>query len=217
MTGAAERANAASGVGTLATDGAMLLTGSWTGATALVSARGVSLAATGAAGSLVAGVGAGAAGEGVAAKGVANPINVWERSGLWRGTVAADSGAAGATEEGVAALAVGATDGVSEAAGGAEERDGSGAAIPMSVFERSGFEAWGRTLGVACAVATGGAEARAGAAGGGGAEVGTGGDGAGSAPQSVSMSSVEGGMEGGVGARGGWLEAGRGGTDDVRP
>ncbi len=195
----------------------MLLTGPWAGETALVSARGVSLAATGAAVSLAAGAGAGAAVEDVSATGAAIPINVCERSGLWRGTAAADSGVGGATDKGGAPLAVGATDGVSDAGGGAEERDGSGAAMPMSVFERSGFEAWGRTPGVARVAATGGAEARAGVAGGSGAEAGTGGVGAGSAPQSVSMSSVEGGMDGGVGARGGWLEAGRGGTDDVRP
>jgi len=89
----------------------------------------------------------------------------------------------------------------------------------------------GRTIGVL--VAEGGAEARAaGAADTGAADTGadgaaaaalatvTAGVGALGAPQSVSMSSVDGGIDGGVdgkGVRGSSLEAGWGGTDDVRP
>ncbi len=136
-------------------------------------------------------------------KGAAIPSNVWERSGFWRGAAAAGSAASGATDEACAALAVGGMVGAGDAAGGAEDRDGSGAAMPISVFDRSEFDALGRTLGELGAAALGGAEARSGVATGGGAEARTAGAGAGSAPQSVSMSSVDGGMDGGVGARGG--------------
>lgn len=125
---------------------------------------------------------------------------------------------------------------------------GTGAAIPISVFERSGLVRFGRAPGMGVAsgeaegramgvlVAEGGAEARAGGAddgdaatcgAAGGAEdttgwlaTATGGVGALGAPQSVSMSSVDGGIDGGVddkGVRGSSLEAGWGGTDDVRP
>jgi hypothetical protein len=116
--------------------------------------------------------------------------------------------------------------------------------MPNSDFERSGLDLLGRAPGMGVAsgelegraigvlVAEGGADA--GVAGAtdadtaGGAEgttagwlvTATAGVGALGAPQSVSMSSVDGGIDGGVdgkGVRGSSLEAGWGGTDDVRP
>jgi hypothetical protein len=125
--------------------------------------------------------------------GAARPIRVFERSGLdtfGRGVaVAVVSGA----------LASGAVDGRAgdtegEALGTTDGRTGA--------IEGEAFGATDAALATATGAAVAGA-AGVGAAG---------------APQSVSMSSVEGGTEGkGVLARGGALEAGRGGMDDVRP
>jgi hypothetical protein len=157
------------------------------------------------------------------AKGVAMPIRVCERSGFCRINAGAGSfaGVGGSiTTEG---------GGAEAGAGGAEGRAGTGTVMPISVFERSGLVVLGR--GVIVADAAGDSDARGGTTDGdgdagagagteacGGATDAGAGVAAAGAPQSVSMSSVDGGMEGGsVRARGGWLEAGRGGTEDVRP
>jgi hypothetical protein len=120
----------------------------------------------------------------------------------------------------------GAGAGAEAAAGGADDLVGTGTESPISVFERSGLVVLGR--GVITADAAGAADGRGAADGDalgaagmtdtGAAAMGAAGDEAAGPPQSVSMSSVDGGTEGnGAFARGGWLEAGRGGTDEVRP
>jgi hypothetical protein len=172
------------------------------------------------------------------------PINVDERSGFARRLVATGSrllDAVGADD--AVACAGGVASGF--AAGGAEARVRFGAGMPSNVFERSGLVWFGRGVTVAegGADARGGAldaragatdsgagagfDARAGATDGearggtdalgateiafGAASSGTLGEA--SAPQSVSMSSVDGGIDGS--ARGGSLDDGLGGTEDV--
>jgi hypothetical protein len=216
-TGSAARANAASGVGTLATGGTLAFSGA--GSPCVIAGAG-SLRAMDGTGSALAAAATGSAAGG--AKGVAIPIRVWERSGfcLIDGGADALADAGGSTEI--------EADGTEEG-GGAEGRVRIGTAMPMSVFERSGLVVLGR--GVIVADAAGDTDARggttdAGVGAGAGTEACGGATDAGAAegvapagaPQSVSISSVDGGMEGGsVRARGGWLEAGRGGTEDVRP
>jgi hypothetical protein len=241
MTGIAGRAKAASGVGTLTTGGDGRAWGSTTGAVVGTSrSTAVATLGSGGAGSLgvtgaVAAIGAtdsagaaasaGATGAAACANGEM-PISVCERSGLFR-----EPSGAGGRDAVTGAGAAGARDsaGDTDAGGGVDGRATMGAAMPMRVFERSEFGAAGRALGAARGGMTevrvgagGGTEARTGGGGGtdargGAALTGAGATASSSAPQSVSMSSVDGGMDGSVAAdaRGGWLAVGRGGTEDV--
>lgn len=129
------------------------------------------------------------------------PIKVRERSGLGRTLGAALAGTRNAGR--------GVTDarGVlsAVAAGGTDDGVTPGGEMPSSVCLRSGL---GRAPGAPATTGGGAAEDGAGAAAG---------VAWGSAPQSVSISSVEGGTEGSALGVGGSLRAGRAGTDEVRP
>jgi hypothetical protein len=138
--GTAARAKA-SGVGTLATEGARLGATSRAGALAGVSGAGwlglTGAALDGAAG-CVDGAAAGTYG------GMMPPMSVWERSGLGRAPGAAAAGGAEAGAGG--ALDVNAGTG---AGAGADGLVSTGAAMPINVLERSGLVCGlGRALGI---------------------------------------------------------------------